>query len=138
MKKLLIVEDNEDMRLLYKRLFRREKDWAVYESETAENALEMTPGLLPDLILVDISLPGMSGLELSQKIRRSYPLTKILIVTGHDPDRYFEAAKQAGANDLVSKEIGPGLVRMCRDLLDAPDEAGKVKPPDDHPKNERR
>jgi DNA-binding NarL/FixJ family response regulator len=117
MKKIFVVEDHEDIRVMYRRLFRKETDIEISETEDAESALEMLPQIKPDLVLVDISLPGMSGLELTEIIRKKYPSMKILIVTGHDEERYYDVAIRAGADYLVSKEISIGLVRKCKEVL---------------------
>jgi DNA-binding NarL/FixJ family response regulator len=118
MKKVLIVEDNEDIRVLYKRMFRKEKDIELDEAISAETALEKIPQVHPDLLLIDISLPGISGLDLTSKIRNLYPEARILIVTGHEVSRYYDAAIRSGADDLVSKEIGTDIVKRCRRLMD--------------------
>lgn len=117
MKRILIVEDSEDMRFLYKRLFRKHKELQLAETDSAEAALEMLPELKPDLIIVDISLPGINGLDLTKKVRQYYPSMKVLIVTGHEEDRYYEEAIKAGADDLVSKKIGKELVLKCLSMI---------------------
>lgn len=116
-RKILVVEDHEDIRILYRRLFRKEKDIEISETEDAETALEILPQINPDLVLVDISLPRMSGLELTQKIRKDYPSMKILVVTGHEEERYRDEAISMGADDLMSKEISIGLVKKCKELM---------------------
>ncbi|KMQ52314.1 response regulator receiver domain protein [Chitinispirillum alkaliphilum] len=104
--KVYIVEDHEDMRIILKRTLKKNfpSIEIVGESETAEQALEDIPHLNPHLILVDISLPGMDGLELIRKIRPANKSMYILVVTGHEVDLYRERAINAGADDIVSKE----------------------------------
>ena len=116
-KKVLLVEDSLDMRLIYKRLFRRAEDIEIAESSSAEEALHAIPEINPDLLIVDISLPGISGLELTRRVRRLYPQIKILVVTGHELDWYHEEAIRSGADALISKSIGSGLVEKCREML---------------------
>jgi DNA-binding NarL/FixJ family response regulator len=118
MKKILIVEDSEDIRFLYRRMFRKEKDIQLEEAESAENALDCIPKVHPDLMVVDISLPGISGLDLSKKVRNQNPEIRILVVTGHETSRYYDNAISNGADDLVSKEIGKDIVRKCRRMLE--------------------
>jgi DNA-binding NarL/FixJ family response regulator len=118
MKKILIVEDNDDIRFLYKRMFRKETDIELEETASAEAALESIPKIHPDLAIIDISLPGISGIDLTKKVHNLYPGIRILVVTGHDTARYYEYAINNGADDLVSKEIGKDIVNKCRRMLD--------------------
>ncbi|NLE00768.1 MAG: response regulator [Fibrobacter sp.] len=116
-KKILVVEDNEDIRILYKRLFRKEKDIEITETSDGESALSIVKNNRFDVLVIDISLPGMSGIELTAEIHHNFPDTKILIATGHDVSRYYDEAKKAGADDVFSKEISMELVDRCRKLM---------------------
>ncbi len=117
MSRILIVEDSEDMRLVYRRLFRKEEGFEFADAEKGESAWEMLPTFKPDLLIIDISLPGISGLDLVRKVRDAYPLVKILVVTAHERERYYDEAIRAGADDLVTKNIGKGLVPKCKEML---------------------
>lgn len=116
-KKILIVEDSQDMRLVYKRMFRKQEKIELAEAETGEAAWELLPIFRPDLSIVDISLPGMSGLDFIEKSREQYPAVKLLVVTGHEVSRYYDDAIRRGADDLISKNIGKGLVDKCLQML---------------------
>ncbi|MBI1294952.1 response regulator [bacterium] len=74
---------------------------------TAEEALQQTPLLRPDLVLIDISLPGMSGIEFSMSVRAIAPDLPVLLMTGHGDERYRQEAADAGATGLVFKHEGP-------------------------------
>ncbi len=126
-KRILIVEDNEDMLILYKRLFRKQEEVEIADALRGEAALELIPTFRPHLMLVDISLPGMTGLELTCEVRKRYPEIKLLVVTGHEPARYYDQAIRCGADDLVSKEMGKGIVERCLQLLSG--ESGAPRPP---------
>jgi DNA-binding NarL/FixJ family response regulator len=118
-KRILIVEDNEDMRFLYGALFRRMLDVEIISQVvTAEEALQKIPQEQPDLVIVDISLPGMSGIELIERMRRSNSSVKMLVVTAHDPDRYFNEARRAGADGLIAKGDAKQVVRAVKRYLD--------------------
>jgi DNA-binding NarL/FixJ family response regulator len=117
-RKIIVVEDHEDMRELYKVLFRRHPDIEIFEAENGEEALELLGHNPTDLAIVDISLPGMSGIELSRQISRTHPGMRILIVTGHEPGQYSEEAQKAGADDLVSKNSAFEIVSHAIRLLD--------------------
>jgi len=75
----------------------------VAQVEDAEKALEAVEKKTPDLMIIDISLPGMSGIELTKQIKQKYPGIKILIATAHDPEAYLDSAKKAGADDFIQK-----------------------------------
>lgn len=117
-KKVMIVEDHEEMQILYKAIFRKEQDLQIVsQEENAENAIKAIPELKPDLVVIDISLPGMTGIELTQYIRTHYPEIKILVVTAYEPERYFRIAKEAGADNLVTKTSAFNVVIEAKKLL---------------------
>ncbi len=111
-----IVEDHEDMRIILKRTVKKNfhDTKVVGESDTAEQALTEIPQLEPDLVLVDISLPGMDGIELIRRIRPSFKSCCILVVTGHDIDIYQNDAKNAGADAIVSKGDISSLIKTIK------------------------
>jgi DNA-binding NarL/FixJ family response regulator len=115
-----LVEDHEPMRIILKRLLKRNfpSFTVAGEADSAEEALRQIPRVNPDLALVDISLPGMDGIEL---IRRLKPLCHslcILVVTGHEVSLYRGAALEAGADDIVSKYDDRQLLDSIRTLFD--------------------
>lgn len=116
-KKLLIVEDHEDVRMIYKAIFRKDTDIEIDEVESAEQALERLKTTTPDLVVVDISLPGMNGIELTRILSRQYPSVKIIVITGHVAEQYHETAIQAGADDLVSKNSIQEIAAAVKRLL---------------------
>lgn len=117
-KRIVIVEDHEEMQILYKAMFRREKGIEIAaQVSDAEDALNVIKESNPDLVIVDITLPGMSGIEFVEQVHESFPGIKFLIVTGHDSDRFYESAKKAGADDLITKGESTELVSAVRRLL---------------------
>jgi DNA-binding NarL/FixJ family response regulator len=85
---------------------------------SGEDALQRMPGLAPDVVLMDISLPGMSGIECVVRLKRLLPRTPILMVTVHsDNDRLFQAL-QAGASGYLLKRTTPDeLIEAIQDVL---------------------
>ena len=77
---------------------------AVEEAVDAEEALQKLNGNPPPLIFIDIRLPGMNGLQLTQKIKKDFPNVHIAIVTGYDVPEYRQAAAQFGAEAFFVKE----------------------------------
>ena len=79
--------------------------------QTGEVALQHLPGLKPDVVLMDISLPGMSGIECVAKLKRLLPRTSVLIITVHsDNDRLFQALKSIPKYHLKPLLVGAGDV----------------------------
>lgn len=115
-----IVEDDESMRIILKRLLRKNfpsiKEYG--ECESAEQALSQIPAFCPDLMLVDISLPGIDGIELIRRIDKRKERIRILVVTGHEIDIYKQAALSAGADDIVSKADDRKFLDLVAELLE--------------------
>ena len=91
----------------------------VGEAENGLEALELCRRLRPDLVLMDVRMPKMNGLQATQAIKQEFPTTSVLIVTSHeDPDYLFEAIK-AGCAGYVLKEAGQEeLTTAIRKVLD--------------------
>lgn len=100
-------------------LISREPDLTVCgEAETAAEALKATAELDPDLVLVDIGLPGRNGLELIKDLRAFHPALPILVLSMHDELLWAERVLRAGARGYVMKrEAGPVMVQAIRQVL---------------------
>jgi DNA-binding NarL/FixJ family response regulator len=96
-----------------------EKDLMVCgEAGDAESALSAIQSLRPDLVLVDITLPGESGLDLIKKVRVSEPGTKMLVISMHDEALYADRVLRAGASGYIMKQEDPDeIVHAIRDVL---------------------
>ena len=105
MKKILIVEDVEMNRDLLVQLL--EDDYELLEAVDGNQGLEMAAQEKPDLILLDVGLPGMDGWEVARRIRADQALKAIPIiaVTAHAMAGDQEKALEAGCNDYISKPI---------------------------------
>ena len=104
MYKVLIVEDNDHFRQTLRSLLdARFPSMSFEEARDGSEALEKVSAFDPDLIFMDIKLPGQSGLELTKRIRHSNAEVKIIILTSYDLPEYREAARVGGANHFVSK-----------------------------------
>src|ERR1039458_8550368 len=86
--------------------------------ERAEHALEVIPSLKPDLVLVDISLPGKSGLELIKDLRARNGGVKLLVLSMHDEALYADRVLRAGGDGYIMKQEDPEeVVHAIRDVL---------------------
>jgi DNA-binding NarL/FixJ family response regulator len=119
-KRIIIIEDQEDMQVLYRYAFRKEPDFEIVAQESdAENALEIIPLIKPDIAIIDLTLPGISGLDLTKKLHVEYPEMKIIIVTGHDRERFLRQAKEAGADNLLTKSNTSAVVKEVKRLFNS-------------------
>jgi DNA-binding NarL/FixJ family response regulator len=102
--KTLVVEDSALYRKLLKEtLLSRFPSMEIIEAEDGEEAMQKINGQPPDLIFMDIKLPGENGLELTAKIKAKYPDMVVIILTSYDTPEYREAADRAKANYFLSK-----------------------------------
>jgi len=105
---VLIVDDHTLFREGLKSIIGRDNRFEVTgEAGSAQEALQMAGKLRPDVMLVDISLPDQSGIQLTGEIRRLLPETCVMIVTMHSKIDYIVEAFQAGARGYVVKESAP-------------------------------
>jgi DNA-binding NarL/FixJ family response regulator len=115
--KVYIIEDDDSMRIILKRLLKKHfQGVEVKESATAEQALDEIPIYNPELVLVDISLPGMNGIELISILKPKCFYICILVVTGHEVEVYKKAALDAGAHDIISKMEDAKLIQSVKEL----------------------
>jgi DNA-binding NarL/FixJ family response regulator len=102
--KTLIVEDNDSFRQALRSLLSsRYPSMSFKEARDGREALNAVSAFDPDLIFMDIKLPGENGLELTRKIRASHSEAKIIILTSHDLPEYREAAREGGADHFLTK-----------------------------------
>ena len=118
--KILIVEDSAIFRKLLKEtLHSRFPSMELLEAADGGEALQRIKATVPDLIFMDIKLPGESGLELTKKIKNQYPNIIIIILTAYDVPEYREAAFQSKANYFLSKGsvTREGILKLVDSLL---------------------
>jgi DNA-binding NarL/FixJ family response regulator len=102
--KILIVEDSDFYRqLLNEALQSRFPSMDISEAKDGEEALKKVDALSPDLVFMDIKMPGESGLEITKKIKKEHPNTILIILTAYDIPEYREAAYQNHADYFLSK-----------------------------------
>ena len=103
--KTLIVEDDASFReMLKEKLQSLFPSMAIYWATEGSEALQKVDSLKPELVFMDIRLPGENGIQLTQKIKTRYPDTKIIILTAYDSLEYREAAIRSGGNCYLSKD----------------------------------
>lgn len=119
-RRIFVVDDHPVMRKGYQFVIDQEPDLeACGEAGGALEALEKIPGARPDLVLVDISLGGISGLELIKDLQVHYPDLPALVISTHDEALYGERALLAGARGyLMKSEVDVTVVEAIRRILD--------------------
>ena len=119
-KRILIVDDHPMMREGLRGVINRQPDMLVCgEAENAAQAISAVRKLAPDLALVDITLPGKSGLELVKDLKAMHPRVVILAISMHDESLYAERMLRAGASGYITKQQPPEeLIRAIHQVLD--------------------
>jgi len=139
--RILIVDDHGVVRAGLRALLKEETRFQVVgEAATSDEGLHAALELKPDVVLMDLSIPGMGGLDLTRLLREKMPGTRIVILTVHEDGEILRAALTAGATGYVVKRaVGSELVSaidavmrgeiyvhpsMTRGLLDMKEQAG--------------
>jgi two-component system, NarL family, response regulator DevR len=106
-KRVLLVDDHEVVRLGLKALLEHHAQFEVVdEASTAKDALEKVSRLRPDIVLMDIRLPGQSGIEACEEIVKQFPDTRVVMLTSYAEDEMLFSAIRAGASGYILKQIG--------------------------------
>ncbi|HEU4750111.1 MAG TPA: response regulator transcription factor [Acidimicrobiia bacterium] len=102
--RVLIVDDQEPFRSAARLVVSLTDGFEVTgEAATGESAVTMAKELSPDLILMDINLPGIDGLEATRQIVQAQPSAKVIVMSTYEPDEYEQRAIEAGAGAFMSK-----------------------------------
>src|SRR6266480_4004204 len=116
---ILLVEDFDDTRLMMKMWLMR-NGYRVVEAETGEEAISAAQRELPDLIIMDVMMPGMNGLDATQRIREYQALrqTPIVAVSAYGAGEYRSLAIDAGCDEYISTPFEPSeLADLIKKLI---------------------
>lgn len=120
MQRILIVDDHEVVRLGLKALLEQHPYFEVIaEAANAKDALDKVETYSPDVVLMDIRLPGASGIEACEKITENFPDTKVIMLTSYAEDEMLFSAIRSGASGYVLKQIA------AEDLVKAIEAVGR-------------
>ena len=116
--RILLAEDHVVVRQGTRQLLEREDDLEVVgEAGDGEEAIEMAHKLKPDVVVMDIAMPKVNGIEATKAIKAALPATAVLILTAYDYDEFIFSLLDAGAAGYLLKSVtGDDLVRGIRDL----------------------
>src|ERR1700690_3970879 len=120
LRKVLVVDDDPVVRKSFDRVLSG-KGYAVITAENGEEALNKLSQEKYDVVYTDIRMPGMSGLEVAEKIKARQPWTPVVIITGYGNDAAEARAKAAGVANFLHKPLSPELIEgSAHDALTAP------------------
>ena len=106
--RLLLADDHQIVRAGLRMLFQAESDMEIVgEVDSGEAALRAVGELKPDVVIMDVAMPGMSGIEATRRIKEISPETAVLAVTMHEDEQYFFEMLNAGASGYVPKRAAP-------------------------------
>ena len=116
--RVLVADDHDIVRKGLKMLIEERPGWEVCgEARSGREAVEQCSKLHPDVIVVDISMPDLNGLEATRQIRKACPRTEVLVITHHDSDEIAAEVMDAGARGYVLKsDSDTDLVRAVEAL----------------------
>jgi CheY-like chemotaxis protein len=119
-KVLLVDDEKEFISTLAERLQMRGLDPKVVFS--GEQALAVLQESLPDVMVLDLKMPGIDGLEVLRRVKRRYPQVQVIILTGHGSEKDEAAARRLGAFDHLQKPVD------ISDLVRVMEQAAREKP----------
>ncbi len=114
--KVMIVDDHEVVRLGLRGVFESEREFSVVaEAENADAAFRQARALRPDVILMDVRMPGTDGIAACRQLRQELPETRVLMLTSHGDEQAVMASIMAGASGYLLKNTGRvGILNAVR------------------------
>ena len=102
---VLLAEDHQIVREGLRSLLKHERDIEVVgEAETGRRAVQLTRKIRPEVVVMDIAMPLLNGLEATRQIRKDFPDTRVLILTAHNDDAYVEQMTELGVAGFLVKQ----------------------------------
>ena len=116
--RILIADDFEPLRTAVAGILTQQLDWEVCgEAGNGTEALRLATELNPDVVLLDISMPGIDGLQAARLIHENVPSAKIVILSHHDPAQVLNDARKVGALECIDKgRIATDLIACIQGL----------------------
>ena len=111
MRKILIIDDQPEIRRVLRRVLEADPDYQVFEAADGQAALEIVTNNAPDAVLLDISMPGMNGIQMIRPLTERSPRSKILILSGHT--EMGAEVEALGAHAFIPKTAKPKVVMQA-------------------------
>jgi len=114
--RILLAEDHVVVRQGTRQLLERERDFEIVgEAGDGEEAVRLASQLKPDVVVMDVAMPKLSGIEATKQIKAVLPTTRVLVLTGYDYDEYIFSMLEAGAAGYLLKSVsGDELISAVR------------------------
>jgi DNA-binding NarL/FixJ family response regulator len=132
--RIVLVDDHSVVRAGYRRFLEQEPDCQVIgEASSGEEAYSLLQTLEPDIVILDVSMPGQGGLSVLRRMKLRWPLLPVLIFSMHDNLPFVVQALRAGANGYITKSSEPeSMVKAVRSVVSgaqtlSPDVASKME-----------
>jgi DNA-binding NarL/FixJ family response regulator len=118
--RILVVDDMPAIRHSLRSFLEQEEDWTICEAENGKVAIDRVQELRPDVVLLDLSMPVMNGLDAARVIKEIAPGTRILMFTLHNYPHLADEARKVGIAKVLSKASveASEVLRAVRSLLD--------------------
>src|SRR5512134_1846744 len=108
---VLLAEDHQIVREGFRSLLEHESDIEVVgEAATGRQAVQLTRKLQPAVVVMDIAMPQLNGLEATRQIRKEFPDTKVLILSAHSDEAYVERMAALGASGFLLKQTSSHIL----------------------------
>ena len=119
MKRILIADDHEVVRAGVRRTLAAEPSWQICgEAKDGRRTIALAVVLKPDLVVLDIGMPGLNGIDVTRNLKRALPDTEVLVLTMHDAEPFVAEALDAGARGFVLKSDPADILRAAvREVL---------------------
>ncbi len=104
MKKLLVVDDEEEICDFLKTFF-EEREFEVQTANSGIQALDSVQAVNPQVVLLDVHMPGMDGMSVLRQIKLRFPLVKVIMVTAIETQEKIEEAMRLGADNYITKPL---------------------------------
>jgi CheY-like chemotaxis protein len=110
LRKVLVVDDDPVVGKSFNRVLSKDKGYVVVTAQNAAEALERIREQEYDVVFTDIKMPGMDGVELTERVKASRPWTPVVIITGYGTTANEQRAKAAGVSDFMRKPLSPEMI----------------------------
>jgi DNA-binding NarL/FixJ family response regulator len=115
---IYLIDDQAMIRSAFRALLEKIDGYRVVgDNRDARSGIDEIKQLKPDIVLLDITMPGLSGLDAVEPIKRASPHTKVLMASTHEGGKFVQQSLQAGADGYISKDSDPDELRLAIDSI---------------------
>jgi len=120
---ILVVDDDVAIRELFERILKKE-EYTVFTADNGKEALELVNRKRPDLVILDLKMPGMNGIEILRQIKRIDENIEVIMITGYGTMKTARIAMRLGAYDYITKPFDVNyIMALIRDAFSPPSDS---------------